>query len=525
MKVSTDLFDLIKTLKKGEKRYFSLYNKQQGVKNKYVRLFDAIDKQAKYDEQKLKKQFAKESVIKNFSITKNYLYHNLLKSLEAYDKDKSVERTIMHQLSQSKVLAKKGLFRQSQKLLTKTKKEAYKYEYFYLLLSVFDQEINILVNYETEDLPDKLDKVLEEREAALNILQQDELLLRLKCKIYAFAKRGMRTRNEEQVEELQAIIGHPMLSSIDNAKTFSSKLHYYSVLSIYNLLQRNFEEAYQLCLEAVKIWDDYPHFKESKKETYLACVNNLLIRSRYQRYFDENLHYIDILKKIDTGNNIALEQKKFLVVYSNELAYWMYVSDTERGLALVPEIEKGLKKYGKNISQEWFLVFQTGITNLFFAKGMFEQALDWINLLLNSKEIGVRKDIYATARMVRLIILFELDHTMLIEHMSQSTVRYLKKTDHYYQLEAALIRFLKRAIDAPNTEQLRQEHVEFYITLVGLTEDNLQLATIDYFDFFAWLHRKLRGCTDPRYWEARRKVFAIAGLEDDEDIEEQKESI
>ncbi len=517
MKVSTDLFDLVKTLKKGEKRYFSLHTKQQGTNNNYVRLFNAIDKQKLYDEISLKKQFEEDGFTKNFSITKNYLYNSLLRSLEAYDTDKSVEQTIMHQLSQSRILAKKGLYRQSQKMLGKIKRQAYKYEYFYLLLNAFEQEVDILVNYETENLPDKLDKILEERDALLKTIHQEELFLKLKCQMYALAKRGMRIRNEKQEQEIKVIVEHPILKE-ENTITFSSKLHFYSIMSIYNLMRRDFEKAHHFCLKAVKVWDDYAHFKEAKKAPYLACINNLLIRSRYLRYL-EDYKYIEVIRQIKTGNDIALEQKKFLAIYSNELAYLMFMSETEKALELVPAIEKGLKKYGNRISPEWFLVFQKGITNLLFTKGMFEQALDWVNLLINSKEIGVRKDIYASARMVRLIILFELDHTLLLDHMSQSTVRYLKKNDHYYELEAALIHFLNRAVNTQKAKQLQEEYICFYIKLTSLIENDLELASLDYFDFFAWLHGKLSGCSDPRYKNARRIVFEIAGMEDDEEEE------
>ena len=55
--VSEELFQLIKSLSKQEKRYFKLYASRHviGEKNKYVQLFDAIDKQAAYNEEKIKK--------------------------------------------------------------------------------------------------------------------------------------------------------------------------------------------------------------------------------------------------------------------------------------------------------------------------------------------------------------------------------------------------------------------------------------------------------------------------------------
>ena len=49
---STELFDLVRSLTKQEKRYYKMYTTLSGGKtNKYLMLFDAIDAQKEYDEE------------------------------------------------------------------------------------------------------------------------------------------------------------------------------------------------------------------------------------------------------------------------------------------------------------------------------------------------------------------------------------------------------------------------------------------------------------------------------------------
>ena len=60
MKVTDDLFQLIKSLEQTEKRYFKVFSTMHvkgGESNVYSRLFDAIDRQTVYDEEEIKKQF------------------------------------------------------------------------------------------------------------------------------------------------------------------------------------------------------------------------------------------------------------------------------------------------------------------------------------------------------------------------------------------------------------------------------------------------------------------------------------
>ena len=69
MKVTDDLFQLIKSLDQSEKRYFKIFSTmhiKDSEENKYIMLFDAIDKQSEYDEDEIRKKFKNE---KTFSIS------------------------------------------------------------------------------------------------------------------------------------------------------------------------------------------------------------------------------------------------------------------------------------------------------------------------------------------------------------------------------------------------------------------------------------------------------------------------
>ena len=62
-KASDQLHKLIKSLSKPEKRYFKVFSSRHiiGDENNYQTLFDAIDKQEEYDEEKLMKKFKDKS--------------------------------------------------------------------------------------------------------------------------------------------------------------------------------------------------------------------------------------------------------------------------------------------------------------------------------------------------------------------------------------------------------------------------------------------------------------------------------
>jgi hypothetical protein len=69
MKPSTELFKLIKSLTKSEKRFFKLSSSLQAGDKNYLKLFDFIEASNEYDESALKDTFHNETFIFRFYIT------------------------------------------------------------------------------------------------------------------------------------------------------------------------------------------------------------------------------------------------------------------------------------------------------------------------------------------------------------------------------------------------------------------------------------------------------------------------
>ena len=69
----SDLFDLIKSLTKGEKKYFSQFAQRTSsdAGSNYLALFDTLSKMENYDEEVFLKRHSKKPFSKKFSATKN----------------------------------------------------------------------------------------------------------------------------------------------------------------------------------------------------------------------------------------------------------------------------------------------------------------------------------------------------------------------------------------------------------------------------------------------------------------------
>ena len=120
---SDNLFHLIKTLSKAEKRYFKLYvfRTKTAEDSKFIKLFDFIDKSSNFDEKKI---IAKIPEVKasQLSNIKAHLYKQILHSLRNQNIENDPEIILREHLDYAVLLYNRCLYKQSLKLLEKAKK-------------------------------------------------------------------------------------------------------------------------------------------------------------------------------------------------------------------------------------------------------------------------------------------------------------------------------------------------------------------------------------------------------------------
>ena len=104
---SQKLFNLIKNLTSTEKRYIKVFFSKSQVSNeKYILLFNEIDRQTELNEVKLQRAtYQKEKAEgKKFSELKNYLYQTILKILQDFDKETTIDYRLQTMLGNVRVL-------------------------------------------------------------------------------------------------------------------------------------------------------------------------------------------------------------------------------------------------------------------------------------------------------------------------------------------------------------------------------------------------------------------------------------
>ena len=120
------IYRLIQSMSMSEKRYFKTFSKTHiiGKHNKYFILFDLLANQESYDEKTLVNQLKIYNYeVKYLPADFNYLYKIALKSLNSFNRTKTLNLSIRENLSSIEILFFKGLYEDALSLIKKTKKK------------------------------------------------------------------------------------------------------------------------------------------------------------------------------------------------------------------------------------------------------------------------------------------------------------------------------------------------------------------------------------------------------------------
>jgi len=500
MKVTDDLFQLIRSLDQSEKRYFKVFATMHikgSDNNKYVTLFDAIDNQPEYDESLIRKQFRNEKFLNQLHVAKNYLYNTILKSLRLYYSEKSKLNELMDILRDVQILYDKTLYKQCRKHLNKAKKIAYTYEKHAQILAILDWEKSLARTNAYSDInEDELIEYYKEHNAATNNLNNINEYWKLNMKSFLLKKKQGTIRDKTELKKFNEINEHPLLKNEDKATTFLSKTFYFNIKGLYYHTNKDYKNLLKYCFKVVDLLEENPLLM--KQDNYIASLNNLLLVQIELGEYDDAFITIKKLRAIE-AKSISVKARIFVTSYDTELNLYLKMGEFEKGIQLVSEIESGLKELKEKINKESEVLFAYNIAYLYFGLKEYENSLKRINTIINDKELDIREDIQCFARILNLLIHYELNNYDLIEYIIKSTRRYLSNKNNLNKFELIVLSYIRKLINAKTNDDKRFIYIEWKKELSSLSDDFLQIKAFEYFDFMSWLESKI---TKKRFQDA-----------------------
>lgn len=491
---SSRLYDLIKALSSAERRYFKIFiNSKEASNSKYVRLFDTIAASERFDEEELMRAVygSNPTETRKYSELKSYLYELIIKSLQSFDEKSSVDYRLKNQLLGVRALFKRSHFEDCKTILTKLKKTATEYEDFNTLIEILNWEKRIA--YTQTDiafLDREMKRITEEEQGYLEQLSNISAYRNIFFNILVGIRKDV-SRSKTQREAFAQIMENPLMKEDANPRSFIAKVLYYRILSIYYFSTSNFEAFYASSNKLLALMEHNQLMLQEDVSEYISALNNHVISCGRLGRVDEVRQTLDKLikvKPITDDDEVKIHRQ----YYMNKFRLCISTGEFEEGGRELKKHLKALERLDKEQFTKSNFFFQYFC--IYFGISNFEEALNSLNDWFKMSESVERKDLQSLARILNLIIHYELGNTMLLESLLRSTYRYLNKANRLSEFERKMMNFIREA-GKPHSKREMQEILE------TLKQDFEELSrqpsygVFDLFDIIAWLESKINGKT------------------------------
>ncbi len=495
-KASDNLHKLIKSMSKPEKRYFKVFSSRHviGDQNNYQILFDAIDKLDEYDEDKLMRKFKNEAFIHRFSIAKSRLYQSILKSLDAFHSNSSVEAQLKRQLHCAEILYNKSLYDQSYKLLRSSKKVAEKYEKVTTLIEIRNWEKRLLEKDNYDNVTDEdLAAILTKDQDLVEILKTYDKLWNLKSQIFKTLYVKGKVRSESELKQFKAILDktkHDQGAGLNHPGNMYLLNH---LSSAYYFGLGDYETCYPFLVKNIDLIQSKRHIFDEEPNVYMSVLTNAIHVATRLGKVEEAYGHIDLLEEASKAENESTnedrEMRMFSISRSAQLNLLIQQGKFAEGLNMIPEIEEGLVKYEEKLSSVRKASLYFNIAIAFFGHGDYNESLKWTNQLLNNIDIDKSQDIHCMGQILNLIIHLELGNKSLLPYTLRSTQRYLETRNKVYQFESVFLAFINEVLKKRQTKPTQELYAGLAKDLTKLKKDHFERHAFDFYDFLAWAEK------------------------------------
>lgn len=425
----------------------------------YIQLFDAIDQQTAYNEQALKTSFAKAPFIRNLSANKNYLQSVILKALLSFHSSPDTEIGRYQQIGTVDILFQKGLFEQCAKLISKYKQEAALQENFQAQTQLLEWEARIGArNHDYSAVALASEKQLQ----LLQIQQQITHLKIVAFQLYTLSHQVNPASRSSTTKQLTVAAKNLFKIQVHSLSTCSEKYYYHTGAFFYYMATHQSDKALQEVRVTVALFEEHPDYLKAHKRLFSSAIQNLCVALLTIGQTNETAQLLQELEDLfQLSGHTPLNEIHASAL--NTLINLELVIEINNKQITRKRIEQLNQKVTAFKQRYHTYIRKIDVADLHLNLGMayflikdYHKSSDYLNMILNQGRYMDWPPVYKAARLLLMIINFELHHHKLLFHQIDSTRKFLQRQNELGAFEQALLRYLKsnQLQDFKNLEHL-----------------------------------------------------------------------
>ncbi len=489
---------LVRSMSRAEKRYYKVHT-GRGMAGRHCiqhKLFDAIAAMAHYDEEALVQRFAEEAFTNRFAITKRRLYESVLRSLDAFHAETSIDARLGRSLHHVEILHQRALYDDAAKVLAGVARSARQHDRQAILCAVLEWERRLLEgnNYASAE-PGMLEDLAENGRTLRDELEELDKLWHLKSGVLlALYTRG-QARDTAGCEEVRQLLDHPLLSDRTKLRTAKARYLYHHIHSAASFALGDLSVCYKhLHANRDLLATEMDRFVDEPSAVLGVLSNLTYVCIRTGRY-DEAQSVLREFRSIPMTWGMPetedLELKLFSTSTSLELSMHCQVGSFSKALDLLPGVERRLAAQEDRIGPVRKAGFLYQIAYIYFGAGQVDQSLKWVHRLLNEVHIDESTEIVCFGRILHILGLWESGKHDQIPYTLRNTERFLHTRHRTHRFELLFLKMMRALLKAGPGMARTTVLQQFLEELRPIEADPMEQVVFDHLDPIAWAESKL----------------------------------
>ncbi|WP_116106376.1 hypothetical protein [Lewinella sp. IMCC34191] len=498
--VKDQLWRLIKSLNKAEKRNFKLYATRAGstTDNKFIQLFDVLDRLESPDDNTVTNRLSLSSG--QYSNLKRHLYQQVLTSLRLIYINKEIDIELREQIDFSHILYGKGLYLDALRSLERAKSRAVEHNRDVLHLEILEFQKLIESRHITlsRQVDNKMDLLLNESaERSYSVLNTSELF-NLNIQIHGRYIESGHSRNDDDRQENKEFWNSIQTHRFDRetvSSTFHQKINRFQASMWYHYIQLSFEDALESAMNALTLFHLSTHMTVKDPDLYLRCLYYVSVfaylcgeEKRMQRYLKVTAAFLND-DQIQFNENSLLIGRVYIGLM--RLNAFFAAGEWEAAQTYGAKLRKQYEAGDFVPTDHRWGQFLYKFAATAFVRKKYSEALDYLNDIINMKSGILREDLLLNARLLHLLCHYELGNRALVDYHLTNFKRQMRRsseTAKIHDLCAATLRKLIKSVTG--------EHPPIYQNLdrklrEAARSDPFEHKALLYLDLTHWVKQHL----------------------------------
>ncbi|MVO08545.1 hypothetical protein GOQ30_05130 [Flavobacterium sp. TP390] len=489
-----NLFILIKSLSRSEKRQFKLYANRLdvNVNAKFLLLFNLLDKMDCYNEDIILNSKIVTKI--QLSNLKAHLYKQILVSLRMNPVNQNNRILIREQLDFATILYHKGLYKQSLKILEKAKIAALENEEKNIAYEIVELEKVIESQYITRSIVGRADELTSQAKKLSKENVIASKLSNLSLQLYSIMLKSGYAKSDAEMQEITLYFNKELPHYNITELGFREKLWLYKAHLWYSFLIQDFLSCYKYAKKWVDLFYDNPKMIYLNPVWYIKGVNYLLeclYLIKHKTLFKETLDKLEETIALDAfpkNDNVSI--LTFLCIYNSKLNLHFIEGSFDQGLTLIEDVLKKIKTDEDKIDEHHVMVFYYKIACMYFGVGNNIKCIEYLQKIIDNRNLTMREDLMCFARVLSLVAHYEASLDYKLELQLKSTYKFLIKMNDLHEVQREMIKFL-RNLGSIYPHQLKGEFKKLHSRLKKYEDHPYERRAFLYLDIISWLESKI----------------------------------